>query len=87
MKIKLYAGYIYGYLRRGHFEGEINYSKEQEKEFKTLLKKEFNNEELTTEEEEKLDCYKEEVIDNSSIIIDDYDIEDWGEIEWEDLLD
>lgn len=79
--------YIRGYLRYGHREGEINFTEEEEKEFKELLKKELVGEELTNEEYDKLEGYKYEIEEQTSIIVDDFDIEDYGEYHWEDCLD
>lgn len=79
--------YIRGYVRYGHIEGEINFTEEEEKDFKTLLRKELNYEELTDEETDRLDGYKEDIENHSSIVIDDWGIEDWGEYHWEDLLE
>ena len=82
MKIDLTLEYVMGYLRCGHIEGEVDFTEEEEKDFKTLLKKE----ELTNEEEERLDIYKEKVMESTEIIIDDYSLEGRGEPYWGDLV-
>jgi len=87
MKIYMDMDYVNGYLRYGHFEGEINFTEEQEKDFKTLLKKELNKEEITEEELDRLDGYKEDIRDCSVIIVDDWRIEDCGGCHWEELLE
>lgn len=86
MKINIPLDYVSGYLRYGHLEGEVELDSEAEKEFKELLKKEINNM-LTPEEEDKLEDYKEWIKDECDIIVDDYRIEDWGDPDWEVLLD
>ena len=50
MKIYMDLGYLVGHLRFGHLEGEVPFSEEEEKEFKELLKKELDYEDLTKEE-------------------------------------
>ena len=88
MKINLPLDYIVGYLRYGHLEGEIDYTEEEEKEFKNLLKKSINNEnEMSDEEWDKLETYQEEIRDNCTVIIDDYCLEECGPCEWSALLD
>ena len=87
MKIDIPFDYIAGHLRYGHLEGEIELDPEAEKEFKELLKKELNDELLTEEETDKLEGYKEDIKENSHIVVDDFCIEDCGEYHWEDLLD
>lgn len=86
MKIYMDMDYIVGRLRYGHLEGEINFTKEQEKDFKILLKKELNKEEITEEELDRLDGYKEDIRDCSEIIVDDWRIDDCGDYHWEELL-
>jgi hypothetical protein len=87
MKIFMYMDYIRGYLRYGHIEGEINFTEEEEKDFKTLLRKDLNNEKLTDEEADRLEGYKEDIEEHSDIVLDDWRAEDWGDYHWEELLD
>lgn len=87
MKIFMYMDYLCGRIRYGHLEGEINFTEEQERDFKTLLKKELNKEEITEEELDRLDGYKEDIRDCSEIIVDDWRIDDHGDYHWEELLD
>jgi hypothetical protein len=87
MKIYMDMDYIVGRLRYGHLEGEIDFTKEQEKDFKTLLKKELNKEEITEEELDRLDGYKEDIRGCSEIIVDDWRIDDCGDYHWEELLE
>lgn len=86
MKIFMYMDYLCGHLRYGHLEGEINFTEEQERDFKTLLKKELNKEEITEEELDRLDGYKEDIRDCSVVIVDDWRIDDCGDYHWEELL-
>jgi hypothetical protein len=79
--------YVRGYIKDAHLEGEVNFSKEEEEDFQALLRKELNDEELTEEEIDRFEGYKEEILDNCELIIDWYDIEDIGDYHWEDCLD
>jgi hypothetical protein len=79
--------YITGRVLDAHFEGKVRFSKEEEEDFRTLLKKELNYEELTKEENNRLEKYKKEIIDSCDLVLDWYDIEDTGEYHWEDCLD
>lgn len=79
--------YIAGYLRGGYREGEIDFSEEEERDFKQLLRKELNHEEITEAELDRLECYKEDIQEHSWIEVDDFRIEQCGEPIWEDLLD
>lgn len=85
MKINLPIDYIFGYIRRGHLEGEIDMSFEEENDFKTLLTNEMYNT-LSKEEKERLENYKELIIDDCDIVIDNYDLEDWKGINWNKIL-
>ena len=85
MKINIPIDWIRGYLRYGHFEGEIDIDPEAEKELKELIKKDVHHN-LSEEESDKLEDYKEWIRDECSIVIDDYDIEEYGDIEWDALL-
>lgn len=87
MKIFMYMDYLCGRLRYGHLEGEIEFTEEEEKDFKTLLKKELNKEEITEEELDRLDGYKEDIRDCSTVVVDDWRIDDYGDYHWEELLD
>lgn len=87
MEIYMDINWIRGHLNYGHFEGDVDFSKEEEKDFQMLLAKDLNDEELTKEEQDRLEDYKETIIDSSHIVIDDYEIDDSGEYEWEDLLE
>ena len=87
MKIYMDMDYIVGRLRYGHLEGEIDFTEEQEKDFKTLLKKELNKEEMTEEELDRLNGYKEDIRDCSEIIVDDWRIDGCGDYHWEELLE
>ena len=82
MKIDLALEYVMGYLSCGHIEGEVDFAEEEEKDFKTLLKKE----KLTNEEENRLNIYKKRIMKSTKIIIDDYSLEDYGEPYWGDLV-
>lgn len=87
MKVFMYMDYLRGHLRYGHLEGEINFTEEQERDFKTLLKKELNKEEITEEELERLDGYKEDIQERSVVIVDNWRIDDCGDYHWEELLE
>ena len=39
MKVFMYMDYIRGYLRYGHREGNVDFTEEEEKDFKNLLKR------------------------------------------------
>ncbi len=78
---------IKGRVRYGHIEGEVNFSKEEEKDFQTLLKKEIEYEKLTEEEQERLDNYKIDIKESCGLVIDDWDIDYWTGIDWNDLLE
>ena len=84
MKVHLPVGYVMGYLRYGHFEGEVPFTKEEEEDFKKLL--EIDEGELTEEECDKLEHYKDMVDGYCELVIDDVDIEGYGDIEWKDLF-
>ena len=75
-----------GHINYGHFEGEVNFSKEEKEDFQMLLAKDLNDEEITEEANDRLEKYKEIIIDQSHIVVDDYEIDDFGEYEWKDLL-
>jgi len=79
--------YMIGHLRYGHVEGKVDFTEEEEKEFKELLKKEENFESLTEEESDKLEDYKETLLEHAIIKVDDYEIDDYGEFHWEDLFE
>ena len=85
MEICMELDYIRGYVRDGHLEGKVHFSEEEEKDFRTLLQKDLNEEELTDEEIDRLDGYKDEILDNCDVVIDWYDIEDRGDFHWEYL--
>ena len=87
MKIWMDVDEIDGYARYGHLEGEVNFSKEEEKDFQTLLKKEDNDEELTEEEQERLENYKADIEDSWYPVVDDWEINFWCGINWSDLLE
>ena len=83
----MYMDYIRGHLRYGHREGEVDFTEEEERDFKTLLKKELNKEEITEEELDRLDGYKENIRDCTEIVVDDWSIDDCGDYHWEELLE
>jgi len=86
MRIYMDTDGLRGWIEYGHFEGNVPFSKEEEEEFQSLLKKEEDDEELTKEEEETLEKYKNKILEYSSIIVDEYEITDFGNITWRDLL-
>lgn len=86
MKIDLPVDYIMGYLKYGHLEGVIELDPEAEKEFKELLKKDLNEEALTDEEQDKLQDYKESILDECKVVVDEYEIDGWGGVDWRDFL-
>ena len=87
MKVFMYMDYIRGYLRYGHREGNVDFTEEEEKDFKNLLKRQINKDVLTEEELDRLDGYKEIIKDETTIILDDWRIEDCGDYHWEELLE
>ena len=86
MKIWMDIDEINGYARYGHLEGEIDFSEKEEKDFQILLNKEENNEELTEEEQERLEHYKTKIEESCYPVIDDWEIDSWNGINWSDLL-
>ena len=86
MRVYMDIGYMVGHLRYGHLEGNINFSEEEEKEFQMLLNKEVDAEDLTDEEQDLLDDYKERILERCEIVVDDYELDDYGDFSWEDLL-
>ena len=87
MEIYMDTMYLRGDISEAHLEGEINFTEKEEEDFKTLLKKEINEEELTEEEFERLEIYKEDIGKECHIVIDDFYITDYGDFVWEDLLE
>lgn len=87
MKIYMNVDYVCGHARYGHIEGDIQFNKEKEEEFKTLLKKQLNNKTLSDEELDKLDGYKELILDSCHLVVDDWDVEEYRSAEWGDLFD
>ena len=87
MNITMELGYVRGYIRDAHLEGDVDFSEEEEEDFQALLRKDLNDEELTEEEIDRLEGYKEEIICSCELVIDWYDIEDTGDYHWEDCLD
>ena len=88
MNIYMNTDYITGRVLDAHFEGEVRFSREEEEDFQTLLKKELiNYEELTEEENDRLEKYKKKIIDSCELVLDWYEIDDTGEYHWEDCLD
>lgn len=87
MNIIMELDYIRGSIRDAHLAGKVEFSGKEEEDFQTLLRKDLNNEELTDEEIDRLEGYKEEIIGNCELIIDWYDIDDIDDFHWEDCLD
>lgn len=88
MNIYMELDYVTGRIGDAHLEGFICFSKEEQEDFQILLKKEDSNEEeLTDEEINRLNKYKEKILGNCEFIIDWYDIEDYGGYHWEDCID
>ena len=87
MEIYMDINWIKVRINYGHFEVEIDFSEEEEKDFQMLLAKDLNGEELTKEESDQLEGYKNVIISESNFILDDYEIDDLGEYEWKDLLE
>ena len=63
VKFNIPLDYIIGHLRYGHFEGTIELT---EDEFKRLKKDPVSF------------VDEEDILSNLKLIVDDYDIEDWG---------
>ena len=87
MKFYMDMDYMVGHLRYGHIEGDIDFTEEEIKEFKELLKKDVQWDSLTEEESDKLEVYKERVLEHGSIKVDDYELDDYGGFHWEDLFE
>ena len=54
MKVYMDIDRLRGHIHYGHLERDVSFSKEEEKEFKSLFSKWLDDEELTEEEQEKL---------------------------------
>ena len=87
MKVFMYMDYIRGHFRYGHLEGDVDFTEEEEKDFKSLLKKQINKDILTEEELDRLVGYKEIIKDETTVIIDDWRVDDCGDYHWEELLE
>lgn len=87
MKVFMYMDYIRGHLRYGHLEGDVDFTEEEEKDFKSLLKRQINKDILTEEELDRLVDYKEAIKDETTIKVDDWRIDDYGDYHWEELLE
>ena len=79
--------YIRGYFRYGYGEGDIDFTEEEEKDFKSLLKRQINKDILTEEELDRLAGYRKIIKDKTTIKVDDWQIEDCGDYHWEELLE
>lgn len=66
VKFDIPLEYVFGYLKYGHKEGILE-----------LTEEEFNR----LKEDPKKFIYEEDILSNLNLIIDDYDIEDYGGIE------
>ena len=86
MKVFMYMDYIRGHLRYGHLEGDVDFTEEEEKDFKNLLKRWLNKDILTEEELDRLEGYKEVITEETFIKIDDWRVDDCGDYHWEELL-
>ena len=86
MRIEMDVMYVRATPCSAYLEGDIDFTEKEEKEFKTLLRKEIDEEELTDEEYDKLDNYKEEIRNCGHIVVEDWYLNDWGDYRWEDLL-
>ena len=87
MKVYMNMDYIRGYLRYGHREGNVDFTKEEEEDFKSLLKRWLDKDILTEEELDRLEGYKDAIKDETTIEVDDWRIEDCGDYHWEELLE
>ena len=79
--------YPRGDIYEAHLEGEIDFTEKEEEDFKALLTKEVNEEELTEEEFKRLEDYKEDIRNECQIVVDDFYVTDYGKFVWKDLLD
>ena len=86
MEINMDLDYITGRIKDAHLSGEVKFSRIEEEDFQTLLKKDLNEEELTEEEIDRLENYKEEIIASCELVIVWYDIDCMGDYHWEDCL-
>ena len=87
MEIYMDTMYPRGEISEAHLEGEIDFTEEEEKDFKALLQKDVDGEELTEEEFERYEKYKEDIRNECQIVIDDFYVNDFGTFVWKDLLD
>lgn len=86
MEIYMDTMYPQGKILEAHLEGYVDFTEEEEEDFQALLKKEADEEELTDKEFERLKDYKEQIEKNSEIVVDDFEITDFGVFSWEDLI-
>lgn len=86
MYVRMNMDYLRGHLRYGHKEGNVDFTLDQEEDFKNLLSKEINEETLTEEELDRLEEYKEIIIDETDLIVDDWEVDDCGDYQWGDIF-
>jgi len=87
MEIYMDTMYPRGDIWEAHLEGEIDFTEKEEADFKALLQKEVDGEELSDEEFTRLENYKEDIRNECNLVIDDFQINDFGTFVWKDLLD
>lgn len=84
MKIYLDVDTMHGRPLYGHLEGEIDFSEEDEKDFLALLEKERKNEEeLTEDEADRLQNYKDDILYYSYPVVDDWEFDSYDGVDWE----
>ena len=78
--MKVDREWVSGRVNYGHYEGNLRdvLTEEEIKDFKALLKKDS----LSFEEEDRFDEYEETILDAFEFVLDDYDIEWQGPLDW-----
>lgn len=83
MLVTIPVDYIMGYLRYGHFEGNVNMTKEEFERFNYLNNKGVKN--MSKEEQYEFDEFAEIILDSCELLVDDWRIEDYGDICWNEI--
>lgn len=76
MKVNIPIEYMVGHMS-GRMEGEVNFTKEEFEEFKSLYDKMMTTfEDLTKKEYDKYNAYINRIYEQTTIIVDSYEIDD-----------
>lgn len=83
MLVTIPVDYIIGHLRYGHLEGNVNMTKEESERFNYLNSKSIKN--MSKEEQYELDEFAETILESCELLIDDWEIDDYGDICWSEI--